>query len=102
MYTDHPQHEALGHVGFTANPHPADDLYAPPVPSTLVNMYGPHDAVSVAAMVLANTHGLVIVDADTPHPCSLPHGCVHVTVVLDGHIDPSVVRDAISAVFGKP
>ncbi|MET8146892.1 hypothetical protein ACIBSW_14070 [Actinoplanes sp. NPDC049668] len=102
MFTDHPAHEALGHFGFTATAQTADGLYDPPVPSTVVDLYGPSLAVTVALMVLATTSGLVIVDTDTPHPCSLPHGCVHATVVLDGHIDYCVVRDAISAVFGQP
>lgn len=101
MFTDNP-HERLGHLGFTLDTHPADDLYDPPTPSTLVNLYGPYDSVTVAAMVLANTHGLVLIDLETPQPCSLPHGCVHAAVVLDGRIGYPAIRDAISAVFGPP
>lgn len=100
--TDHTPHEVLSHIGFTLDAHTADELYQPPVPSTLVNLYGPYDTVTVAAMTLAHTHGLTLVDVDPPHPCSLAHGCVHATVVLDGHIEYCVLRDAISAVFGQP
>jgi hypothetical protein len=102
MFTDHGPHETLGHIGFTIDTHHADDLYGPPMPSTLVNLFGPYDAVIVAATVLSTTDGLLIVDAENPHPCSVPHGCVHAMVVLDGHIGYPVVRDAISAVFGPP
>src|SRR4051794_38054142 len=102
MFADHHPHERLGHFGFTIDTHAGDDRYDPPVPSTLVNLYGPYEGVTLAALVLSQTDGLLLVDLEYPHPCSIPHGCFHALVVLDGHVDYPVVRDAISAVFGPP
>ncbi|RZU49339.1 hypothetical protein EV385_1084 [Krasilnikovia cinnamomea] len=102
MLNEHNTHAEVGHLGFTLDANPADDLYDPPVPSTAVTLYGPIIAVTMAALTLHGTPGVVIVDLDTPQPCSLMHGCVIAGLVLDGHIAYQALRDAISAVFGPP
>ncbi|GAB1643848.1 hypothetical protein [Krasilnikovia sp. MM14-A1259] len=99
---DHNTHIEVGHLGFTLDVQTADDMYDPPVPSTAVNLYGPYPVVTAAAMTFDRTPGVVIVDLDLPHPCSLIHGCVHATLMLDGHVDKQLLSDAISAVFGEP
>jgi hypothetical protein len=97
----HELHDKLCHYGFAVGVESGDHLYDPPVPSTIVDLYGPLADVIAAALVL-DASGFAVVDVDQPHICSVQHACVHACLVLDGDVERTDIRNAITAEFGPP